>query len=46
MRVKTEELLSEEYARERRALITDKAIMPEAGNPSKGRNRISMHRRW
>lgn len=36
MKVKTEELLSQEYARERRKLITDKAIMPEAGQPSKG----------
>lgn len=36
MKVKIDELLSDEYARERRALITDKAIMPEAGNPSKG----------
>lgn len=36
MKVKTEELLSQEYARERRKLISDKAIMPEAGKPSKG----------
>lgn len=36
MRVKTEELLSQEYARERRKLITDQAIMPEAGQPSRG----------
>lgn len=36
MKVKTEELLSKEYARERRKLISDKAIMPEAGQPSKG----------
>ncbi|WIV11756.1 gamma-glutamyltransferase [Proteiniborus sp. MB09-C3] len=36
MRVKTEELLSQEYAAERRKLISDKAIMPEAGQPSKG----------
>lgn len=36
MKVKTEELLSLEYARERRKLISDKAIMPEARQPSKG----------
>jgi gamma-glutamyltranspeptidase/glutathione hydrolase len=36
MIVKIEELLSPEYAKERRSLIRDKAIMPEAGCPSKG----------
>lgn len=36
MKIKTDELLSEGYARGRRSLITDKAIMPKAGNPSKG----------
>lgn len=36
MRIKTKELLSEEYARERRALIGDMAIEPKAGKPPKG----------
>ncbi len=36
MKVKTEELLSQDYARERRKLVSDKAIMPEAGQPSRG----------
>ncbi len=36
MRIKTEELLSQEYAAERRKLISDRAILPEAGQPSKG----------
>ncbi len=36
MKIKIEELLSQEYADERRKLITDKALMPEAGNPAKG----------
>ncbi len=36
MRIKTKELLSQEYAAERRKLISGKAIMPEAGQPSKG----------
>lgn len=36
MKVKVEELLAESYAAERRALITDKALLPQTGNPSKG----------
>lgn len=36
MRTKTEDMLSEEYAAKRRALITDQALTPEAGDPSCG----------
>ena len=36
MKTRVEDLLSEEYAAKRRALITDKAILPEAGDPSCG----------
>lgn len=36
MKVTAEELLSTEYAAKRRELIGDKAIMPEAGDPSCG----------
>ena len=36
MKTKVEDMLSEEYAARRRALITDKALMPEAGDPSCG----------
>jgi len=36
MTVTVEELLSEEYAAKRRALIGEKAIMPEAGDPHCG----------
>jgi len=36
MTVSVEELLSERYAAERRALIGEEAIMPEAGNPPGG----------
>lgn len=36
MKTKVEDLLSEEYAARRRALISDQALMPEAGDPSCG----------
>ncbi|MBM7615943.1 gamma-glutamyltransferase [Alkaliphilus hydrothermalis] len=36
MKVKVEELLSEEYGAERRKLIGSEAILPEAGTPPKG----------
>ena len=36
MKTKVEDLLSEEYAAQRRALISDRALMPEAGDPSCG----------
>ena len=36
MKTKVEDLLSEEYAARRRALISDRALMPEAGDPSCG----------
>lgn len=36
MKVTVEQMISKEYAKERRALIGDKAIMPEAGDPSCG----------
>ena len=36
MKTKVEDMLSERYADIRRALITDKAIFPEAGDPSCG----------
>ena len=36
MQVKVEDLLSEEYADGRRALITEQALEPFAGSPSKG----------
>lgn len=36
MRTKVEDLLSEEYAGRRRALISDRALVPEAGDPSCG----------
>lgn len=36
MRTRVEDLLSEEYAARRRALITDRALPPEAGDPSCG----------
>lgn len=36
MKTRVEDLLSEEYAARRRALITDRALMPEAGDPSCG----------
>ncbi len=36
MRTKVEDLLSEEYAARRRALISDRALTPEAGDPSCG----------
>lgn len=36
MKTKVEELLSEEYAAERRKLITDTALLPEPGTPSRG----------
>lgn len=36
MRVTVEELLSERYAADRRALIGEEAIIPEPGNPPKG----------
>ncbi|MDY3282739.1 gamma-glutamyltransferase family protein [Dysosmobacter sp.] len=36
MRVKVEDMLSEEYAARRRALITDRALTPEPGDPSCG----------
>lgn len=36
MRTKASDMLSEQYAAKRRALITDKALMPEAGDPSCG----------
>ncbi len=36
MTVTVEELLSEDYARKRAKLVTDKAILPKAGNPQKG----------
>ena len=36
MNVTNEELLSEEYAAKRRALISDVALEPEAGEPKKG----------
>ena len=36
MRTKVEDLLSEEYAARRRALISDHALTPEAGDPSCG----------
>ncbi len=36
MEVKIEELLSKEYGKERAKLIGEKALMPEAGEPSKG----------
>ena len=36
MKTKVEDMLSEEYAAQRRALISDRALMPEAGDPSCG----------
>lgn len=36
MKVSVEQLLSPEYAKERAALIGEKAIMPEVGKPDKG----------
>ena len=36
MRTRVEELLSEEYAARRRALISEQALTPEAGDPSCG----------
>ncbi|MFC0270989.1 gamma-glutamyltransferase family protein [Metabacillus herbersteinensis] len=36
MKIKTGELLSESYAAKRSSLITDKALLPEPGTPSKG----------
>jgi len=36
MKTKVEDMLSEEYAARRRALISDRALMPEAGDPSCG----------
>ncbi|RKI65631.1 gamma-glutamyltransferase family protein [bacterium 1xD42-67] len=36
MRTKTEDMLSEEYAARRRALIGDRALLPQAGDPSCG----------
>lgn len=36
MKVRTEQLLSEEYASERRKLIGEKAMVPEPGRPDKG----------
>lgn len=36
MRTKVEDMLSDAYADRRRALITDKALFPEAGDPSCG----------
>ena len=36
MKTKVEDMLSEEYAARRRALISDKALLPEAGDPSCG----------
>ena len=36
MRTRVEDLLSEEYAARRRALISDRALLPQAGDPSCG----------
>ena len=36
MKTRVSDMLSEEYAARRRALITDKALLPEAGDPSCG----------
>jgi len=36
MKTKVADMLSEDYAARRRALITDKALLPEAGDPSCG----------
>jgi len=36
MKTKVEDMLSERYAAQRRALISDKALLPEAGDPSCG----------
>ncbi len=36
MKTRTADLLSEDYAAKRRALITDKALLPSAGDPSCG----------
>ena len=36
MRTKVEDMLSEEYAARRRALISDRALVPRAGDPSCG----------
>lgn len=36
MKTKVEDMLSEEYAARRRTLITDRALTPEAGDPSCG----------
>ena len=36
MKTKVEDLLSEKYAARRRALISDRALLPEAGDPSCG----------
>ena len=36
MKTKVEDLLSQDYAAHRRALITDHALLPEAGDPSCG----------
>ena len=36
MKTKVEDMLSEEYAARRRALITDRALLPQAGDPSCG----------
>ena len=36
MKTKVADMLSEEYAAERRKLITDTAVMPEPGTPFSG----------
>ena len=36
MKTRVEDMLSEEYAARRRSLITDRALMPQAGDPSCG----------
>lgn len=36
MKIKTEDLLSERYAARRRTLITNRALLPEAGDPTCG----------
>ena len=36
MKTRVEDMLSEEYAAKRRALVSDTALMPEAGDPSCG----------
>ena len=46
MRTRVEDLLSEEYAARRRALISEQALTPEAGDPLlRRRNDLSVHRR-